>query len=191
MTWARSTHAPSHESVSVPARDALLALADAPLLAQCKIDKLRGSGPGGQKRNKTESSVRLRHGATGLFALSGESRSQHENKARALRRLRERIAFDLREPVELEGYTAPPALAALLEQEQVRRSDRWLRSEEYLRAIGHLVDLYQAVACSLPDAAQRLAVSQGRLEKIVRADPRLGRKLGELKNTFRGRSPLG
>ncbi|HUS63367.1 MAG TPA: peptide chain release factor-like protein [Kofleriaceae bacterium] len=176
--------------MSAPARDALLALADAALLAQCQVDRMRGSGPGGQKRNKTESSVRVRHAATGLFALSGESRSQHENKARALRRLRERIAFDLREPVELEGYGTPPALAALLEQEQVRKSEKWLRSEEYLRAVGHLVDLYQAVGCSLPDAAQRLAVPQGRLDRIVRVDPRLGRKLGELKNAFRGRSPL-
>ena len=171
-------------------RDALLALADPALLQQCQVDKLRGSGPGGQKRNKTESSVRLRHTATGLFALSGESRSQHENKARALRRLRERFAFDLREPVELEGYSAPPALAALLAEEPVRKSDKWLRSEEYLRAVGHLVDLYQAVGCSVPDAAQRLAVPQGRLDRIIRVDPRLGRKLGELKNAFRGRSPL-
>lgn len=176
--------------MSTPARDALIALADAALLAQCQVDKLRGSGPGGQKRNKTESSVRVRHTATGLFALSGESRSQPENKARALRRLRERFAFDLREPVELEGYAAPPALVALLETDPVRKSEKWLRSEEYLRAVGHLVDLYQAVGCSLPDAARRLAVPQGRLDRIVRVDPRLGRKLGELKNAFRGRSPL-
>jgi len=169
------------------ARDRLLGLADPALLAQCEMDRLRGSGPGGQKRNKTESSVRLRHGATGLSALAGESRSQHENKARALRRLRERIAFDLREPVELDDYQVPPALLALLEEEPVRKSEKWLRSATYLCAVGHLVDLYQAVGCSLPEAARRLAIAGGRLERIARADDRLMRKLGELRNAQRGR----
>ena len=172
------------------ARDALLGLADPALLAQCKMDRLRGSGPGGQKRNKTESSVRLRHTATGLAALSGESRSQPENKARALRRLRERIAFDLREPVDLDDYRPPAALVALLEQEPIRKSEKWLRSAEYLRAAGHLIDLYQAVGCSLPEAARRLAVAGGRLERVARADDRLMRKLGELKNAQRSRSPI-
>jgi hypothetical protein len=172
------------------ARDLLLGLGDPALLAQCEVDRLRGSGPGGQKRNKTESSVRLRHPATGLSALAGESRSQHENKARALRRLRERIAFDLREPVELDDYQPPPPLAALLEQPEVRRSERWLRSAEYLRAVGHLVDLYQAVGCSLPEAARRLAIAGARLEKVARADDRLMRKLGELRTAQRGRSPI-
>ncbi len=169
------------------ARDRLLVLADPALLAQCEMDRLRGSGPGGQKRNKTESSVRLRHGATGLSALAGESRSQHENKARALRRLRERIAFDLREPVELDDYQPPTELVALLEQETVRKSEKWLRSPAYLCAVGHLIDLYQAVGCSLPEAARRLAMGGGRLERIARADDRLMRKLGELRNAQRGR----
>ena len=172
------------------ARDGLLGLADPALLAQCEMDRLRGSGPGGQKRNKTESSVRLRHGKTGLSALAGESRSQHENKARALRRLRERIAFDLRERVELDDYQAPPALLALVSQDPIRKSEKWLRSPEYLRAVGYFIDLYQAVGCSLPEAARRLAIAGARLERVARADDRLMRKLGELKNAQRGRPPI-
>jgi hypothetical protein len=171
-------------------REQLLALADAALLAQCTMDRLRGSGPGGQKRNKTESSVRLRHAATGLAALSGESRSQPENKARALRRLRERFAFDLREPVELDGYQAPAGLAALLAQEQVRKSEKWLRSPEYLGAVGDLIDLYQACGCSVAEAARRMAIPAGKIERVVRVDTRLARKLGELKVAQRGRPAL-
>lgn len=167
-------------------RDELLGLADAALLAQCQVDRLRGPGPGGQKRNKTESAIRLRHAATGLAAMAGESRSQHENKARALRRLRERIAFDLRQPVELDDYQPTAALRALVEQEPVRKSEKWLRSPEYLRAAGDLVDLYQALGCSLTEAARRLAASQSRLDRLTRADPRLARKLGELKTAQRG-----
>lgn len=171
-------------------RDQLIGLADAALLAQCQVDRLRGPGPGGQKRNKTESSIRLRHDATGLAAMAGESRSQPENKARALRRLRERFAFDLREPVELDDYQSTAALAALLAQEQVRKSEKWLRSPEYLRAIGDLIDLYQAVGCSLPEVARRVTASQSRLDRLARVDPRLARKLGELKTAMRGRPVL-
>lgn len=171
-------------------RHELLGLSDTALLAQCGMDRLRGSGPGGQKRNKTESSVRLRHAATGLAALAGESRSQHENKARALRRLRERFAFDLRQPVELDDYQAPADLAGLLTQEPVRKSEKWLRSPDYLRAVGELIDLYQAAGCSLVEAARRLAVPQGRLDRLVKVDPRLARKLGELKTAQRSRPVL-
>ena len=59
---------------------------DEALLAQCDLDRFRASGPGGQKRNKTDSAVRLRHRPSGLVGEANESRSQHENRARALRR---------------------------------------------------------------------------------------------------------
>ncbi|MGO8971582.1 MAG: peptide chain release factor-like protein [Myxococcaceae bacterium] len=47
-----------------------------------------GSGPGGQHRNKTASAVRLLHPATGLSVTATERRSQAQNRAVALRRLR-------------------------------------------------------------------------------------------------------
>ena len=77
-------------------RNAWLTLEDAALLRQCQVDTYRASGPGGQKRNKTSSAVRLRHQPSGLLAIAEESRSQHENKARALRRLRMMIALEIR-----------------------------------------------------------------------------------------------
>src|SRR3954453_7558566 len=81
------------------ARSASTGLSDDQLLAQCEVDTYRASGPGGQKRNKTSSAVRLRHPPTGLLVIAEESRSQHENKAKALRRLRKALYLDLREPV--------------------------------------------------------------------------------------------
>src|SRR5882672_1681311 len=83
-------------------RRAWTSLTDAELLAQCSVDTYRASGPGGQKRNKTSSAVRLRHGPSGLAAIAEESRSQHENKARALRRLRQRMHLQLRRPFDAE-----------------------------------------------------------------------------------------
>ena len=73
------------------------ALTDEQLLAQCEVDTYRASGPGGQKRNKTSSAVRLRHLPTGLIVIAEESRSQHENKAKALRRLWHALFLHLRD----------------------------------------------------------------------------------------------
>src|SRR5947199_2742806 len=82
------------------------ALNDAQLLAQCEVDTYRASGPGGQKRNKTSSAVRIRHLPSGLSVIAEESRSQHENRVRALRRLREAFFLKVRDalaPAELAG----------------------------------------------------------------------------------------
>src|ERR1700691_1637146 len=72
---------------------------DVELLAQVEVDTYRASGPGGQKRNKTSSAVRMRHAGSGLIVIAEESRSQHENRARALKRLRQAFFLKLREPV--------------------------------------------------------------------------------------------
>src|SRR5207249_3783191 len=78
-------------------------LSDEQLLAQCEVDTYRASGPGGQKRNKTSSAVRLRHLPTGLIVIAEESRSQHENKAKALQRLRRALYLELRDPLPGSG----------------------------------------------------------------------------------------
>src|SRR5208337_4341134 len=77
-------------------------LNDSQLLAQCEVDTYRASGPGGQKRNKTSSAVRIRHPASGLIVIAEESRSQHENKAKALQRLRQAFYLRLREDMQPE-----------------------------------------------------------------------------------------
>src|SRR5205823_8783155 len=92
-------------------RDAWAIVTDPQLLAQCEVDTYRASGPGGQKRNKTSSAVRLRHPASGLIVIAEESRSQHENRARALRRLRQALYLKLREALPPDELT-PEALAA-------------------------------------------------------------------------------
>jgi len=52
----------------------------------------RSSGPGGQKKNTTDSAVRLRHLPTGITDIATQSRSQHRNRATALEELERRLA---------------------------------------------------------------------------------------------------
>lgn len=57
------------------------------LLRQCEVETYRSSGPGGQKKNKTESSVRIRHRPSGIVRIATESRSQARNRLAALERV--------------------------------------------------------------------------------------------------------
>lgn len=71
---------------------------DDALWNDCSVETRRGSGPGGQKRNKTSSAVRIVHRPSGIDAVASESRSQHDNLARARRRLLLAVATRLRRP---------------------------------------------------------------------------------------------
>jgi len=52
-----------------------------------KVETMRGSGKGGQKRNKTESKVRITHIETGISASSDDDRDQRKNRKIAFKRL--------------------------------------------------------------------------------------------------------
>lgn len=68
------------------------------LLAECEVEAYRSSGPGGQKKNKTESSVRVRHLPTGVVRISTESRSQMRNREAALQRVYDTLEARKRKP---------------------------------------------------------------------------------------------
>lgn len=66
------------------------------LLQECEVRHTRGSGPGGQHRNKVATAVVITHTPTGVVGRASESRSQQTNLKAATLRLRNRLAVECR-----------------------------------------------------------------------------------------------
>jgi len=145
-------------------RDEWLLAADRRLLAQCTVDAYRASGPGGQKRNKTSSAIRLRHHPSDLAVIAEESRSQHENKARALRRLRMAIALSRRGPIPAD-WRPPDAWAASRSADGRIAISR--RNRDYPVVVAIVLDVLAHGRGRLRDSAALLGISTGQLSRFL------------------------
>jgi len=150
---------------------AFLALDDNALLGQCHVDTFRSSGPGGQKRNKTSSGVRLRHPPTGVSVIATEDRSQHVNKARAVRRLRLAIALATRTVVDPAAYRPSELFASCVSDDGRLVIGR--RDARYALVVSELLDVLAGCGMRVSDAARCVGVSTSHLVGFVEHDPKL------------------
>jgi len=169
-----------------PAIPDYLALDDDALLAQCEVTNARGSGPGGQHRNKNETGVRIRHLPTGCIGQAFERRHRAQNFANAVSRLRREIALNVRRPVDFERFEVPPALAAILPGAPSRLGPN---NDRYWAGVQCLLDLFAALDGSVADASAALGLSTGALSRVLVRDDAVMAAANRIRGE-RGLAPL-
>jgi len=122
--------------------------------AELRIDIFRSSGPGGQSVNTTDSAVRITHLPTGMTVSCQDEKSQHKNKAKALRILRARLLQKTKEEEQLKR--------ALNRKTQVGSGDRSSRIRTYNFPQNRLTDHRIGLTLYKLDA-----ILEGELEEII------------------------
>jgi hypothetical protein len=140
------------------------------LLADCRVDRTRGSGPGGQHRNKTETAIVITHLPTGVRGEASERRSQGENLAQAKFRLRVELAIEVRAP----RSEAPSSLwIGRIGGERIAISPT---HDDFPAILAEALDCLAAEEWSATAAAAWLGISTSQLVKLLKLAPRaLGR----------------
>jgi peptide chain release factor 1 len=114
-----------------------------------RIDVFRSSGPGGQSVNTTDSAVRITHEPTGLVVTCQDEKSQHKNKARAMKILRSRLLEQEQERLASERASE--------RQEQVGSGERSEKIRTYNFPQSRITD-------------HRAHVTLHRLEEVIEGD---------------------
>jgi hypothetical protein len=146
-------------------------LPDAELLANCDITRQRRGGPGGQHRNKVETAVVITHRPTGIRAEANERRSQAENQREATRRLRLRLALEVR----CSSPAADGGVAPTSELWQSRSTGGRLsinpEHDDFPTLLAEALDALTVVEFDMAAAAKSLGVSTSQLVRFLQDEP--------------------
>jgi hypothetical protein len=167
-------------------------LSDPQLLAQCAVDTYRDSGPGGQKRNKTSSAVRIRHLPTGLIVIAEESRSQHANRVKALKRLKQAFYLKLRDTLTQEQWNADDSEKRMAIKNALDHRGRLRmgqKNAQFCPVAGIVLDVMNMQEARVSDLAKLLEISTANLVEFLQTSPKLWEQANILRERF-GQKPL-
>ncbi len=162
-------------TVSRAKRNGWLRLDDETLLKQCEENRYRSGGPGGQRRNKVETAVKLHHEASGASVHSDDSRYLQRNRLTAVRRLRERIALDVRAPFDLESPNLPEEFV----KQRGPRGSLGVNEKNpvYPLVVATALDALLATGGSYARTADALGITTSQLVKFLKADRHIQRAI--------------
>jgi ribosomal protein L30/L7E len=158
-------------------------LPDDKLLAQCRFEAFVGSGPGGQKRHKTNAAVRYTHVPTGISAIATDSRSQRENRIHALRHLRLKLAMQIRREIDAMNYQPPEWFK---EYDGLHINPK---NPKFPAAVAEVLDVLKAMQWSAGRAAVMLGLSTSALTRFLHDEPSLWGMVNQTRVSL-GMNPL-
>ncbi len=157
-----------------------------------RTERTRGSGPGGQHRNRVETEIRLTHVPTGICAFAGERRSQHRNNQVAFFRLRLNLALDYRTPLRDEDLVPPGAFRpSELWRSRVRKQRIAVNPEhaDFPAILAEALDTLHLYEDELAAVAEALGVTRSQFLKLLAKAPAALHALNQRRKA-RGEKPL-
>jgi len=94
------------------------------LKQESEITFYKSSGPGGQRKNKKETAVRIYHPASGITVVATEHRSQAENRQLALKRLQEKLTKLNRKRKPRKATKIPHSVKEKILKEKKKKSEK-------------------------------------------------------------------
>jgi protein subunit release factor A len=138
------------------------------LIKQCTFAKGRGSGPGGQHRNKVETKVTVTHVPTGVETHASERRSAVENRRVAIRRLRLALAVKARSGVGSGDVRSELWRSRCSPEGRVSCNTE---HADYPALLAEALDMVAACGLDVKKAAIRLSCSASQLIKLIQQHP--------------------
>ena len=150
------------------------------LLQQCRLTFSRASGPGGQNRNKVETSVQIEYLPASILASASERRTQNENRKVVVQRLRCKLAVELR-PTPDAKFTA--AISTVLATKMQIGSATWQQycrngriaiaetNNDWPAILAEIIGFMSISDWNISDVAAMLATSSSQLVKMLKKHP--------------------
>jgi len=140
---------------------------DRKLFTYCVMENFQASGPGGQKRNRKFSAVRITHKSTNLSVISTETRSRSNNLRIALKKLRIKLAIEIRGP-----------------NISLNRLKIALSNPMYPLWVALLFDTLWKYKFRISETAESLNTSTGKLIKLIARDSNIWKTINYNRENF-------